>query len=710
MFSKALKKDQSNKDSYYGLGISAYEQKAYSNSIKFFNKAIEFGKISARKDRGFAHYHVAENLLHKGSHKESLIAINKSLLDFPTLESALLLKPRILIENILEDMNDNKPESVENKYQQLMNQDKKYLYPIEDDFLKLNPQVLLFLAKYDLSRGYDKIALSRVKKIINSTSKYANKYNRDAIKLRGYIYEYKSQKEFDSNNYDIALEYIQKALRDIPKKQSFVLLRAKIYEKKAQHLLSKNSLIDALKFVSLAIEEGEYDTQKSSIKLRSEIYFAFAVNQRKINDKIRYAELSYKDAPYDSEIKDYIYNLYLSLVALLVDDNNLLRARDIFEKAIKVSDVHKSTYGMFNRNLRNEESIFLDAAIAEIYAINLRYKDAINHLNKHKYDTSFYYKQLLYDLARYYALNNERHLSLQTLRNFYTKKNLYSSYGSFRNRAKNDPSFILLTEDESFYDWLNGINRIKLSLNSLVNIPQTDWASESDSFLQITQNSNSLLTTPKAQDKSNVYWPKNLFRVVFDYDVDDPLIFKLSDSDLTYDDLIFYGKYNDFYPGGWNVILNEKTNTVLNIEIEDCSSCPTQYTTFNSLPPKNSFFASWEDRRIRENLDHISTIYVPKIAEDYGRVNQSYYFISGIIDALAPCFATYAVAISERGFVTKQIFYWHIQYLWGELQSYKRFTIEAFIEYMVSKVGNRFLQNANNFRVFCDCAYGRIKG
>lgn len=710
LFDKVLKKDVFNKDANYGLGISAYEVRRYDNAVYYFNSAISMGKTSAKKDRGLAHYEIAHKYYSQRLYKEGVISINKSISDFPSLEKALKLKPHILIGDIKSDLTNGLPKKIRNKYILLLEQKKKYLAPISEEILFLDPKLRLFMAEYNLSIGNAKTALSDVQKIIKQNNKYVNPYRSDAISLRSKIYEFKSKKEFNLKNYEEALTYIQRAISDSPNNNKLFYHRAKIYEKIAGYFFRKdNDLKRALEYANLASKEGNYNTKKSSLKLRAQIYFAVAINESNMDSQIKYCELALEDDAHNREIKSYIYNLYLSFVAKLIDEDNLYKAREVFKKAIEIDNTHLSTYNMFDRNINKKGDIYLDASIAEIYVINLRYQDAIGILNIHKYDTSSYKTNLYYDLARYYALNNNKYSAIDILSDFFTKSSLRTSYNFYREKAKKDPSFLSLKYNNSFLKWLNGINRIKLSLNYIQDVPKVDIWSKSDPYLAISQSKRLLLTTPKAQDQSNVFWSKELFHVVFDYDYDNPLIFMLADSDTTTDTLIFYNSFDDFYPNNWNITLyNEKYGTAkLDIDIENCNSCPNEYSTYTELPPKNAFLASLENSLIRQNLDPIETIYVPKIAEDYGHVNQSYYFISNVINNLAPCFATYIVALSKKGFVTKQIYYWLFQ-SFDEID-YNKFTFEAFVEYMLNKVGNHFLQNANNFRVFCDCAYNKIK-
>ena len=707
IFLKILEKDKKNAEAYYGLGILAFEMKKYEDAVSLFKEAINLGHKKAIKHRGASYYYISQKEYALGYIKSALVSINKSLDDFPTLESSLELRAKLLLENVNADIENKFHQGVIRNYGVLLKQDQKYLNPISEELKSLEPKVRVFLAEYNFSKGNDALALMDLEVILTSNTKYMNRYRLKALRLKSEVYEYKSKTEYRRENYHLALQYIEEAILN-SSREELVYQRAFIYGKQALKQFKKNNLPDALRLINLAIRDGNRNGLRGFLKLRSQIYFAMAVKEKNLERLVDLCELALDDDKYNTETKAYIYNLYLTKVAELIDVNRYDKAKDMFKKATEIDNAHRVTYNMFTNNLNDKESIFFDAAVAEIYAINLRYKEAIDQLKKHLLTTHRYKPQLYYTLAKYYALNNQKIDAYLTLTQFYTERSMRDYYIYYREKAMDDPSFISLQNNSLFYKWLNGINRVKLSLNYIQNIPKKDITSESDSYLQIFQNSRRLLSTLKAQDQANISWPEDLYHVVFDYDFDDPLIFKLVDSDLTTDSFILPPRsYTKLYPGGWNVILNEKTDTVLNIDITDCSSCASEYSTYTDLPPKGSVFASLEDSRIRGGENSISTVYIPKLAEEYSRVYQSYFFVSGLTESLAPCFGTFAVALSKRGFVIKQVFYWLFQS--ANDIDYNKFTFEAFLEYMLNKVGNSFLVNANNFRVFCDCAYNSIK-
>ncbi len=707
LFRKALEKNKNNSNAYYGLGKLAYEKKEYINAISLFDESINQGNEKAIKDRGFSYYSIALKEYSNNHFKKSLISINKSLDDFPSLEIALKLRAKILLENIKIDLTDNLPQRVISNYNLLIEQNDEFLIHINEEIKNLEPRVRLFVAKYNLSKGKDVLALKDVDIVLNSNTIHMNRYKKEALQMKSNIYEYRAKSEFRKGYFKKALKNINDAIAYFTRKE-LKYYRATINNELAKIEFKQSNLNQALELINSSIEEGRYSDRRNYYKLRAQIFFALAVNETDLSNQIDLCEKALNDDNSNKEMGAQIYNLYLSKVAELIDKEAYIRAQVIFKKATNIDDSHISTYNLFSNSLKdNDFDIYFDASIAEIYAINLRYEEAIEKIIKYQYYENRYIPHLNYNLARYYALNNQKSEAYAILSKYFSESRFRNYYSYFRKKAMDDPSFISLNETDFFYNWLNGINRIKLSLNYIQNIPKLDTYSESDSFLQVSQSSRLLLTTLKAQDQSNVRWKKGLYRVVFDYNFYEPLIFNLADSDFSTDDPIFYGSYNEFYPGNWDVILNKKTSSILNIDIEDCYNCPSEYSTHTYLPPKNSFFASLEDPSIRQNLSSISTIYVPQLAEDYGKVYQSYYFVSGLISSLAPCFGTYSVAISKKGFVTKQIFYWLIQ-SFNDID-YQKFSFEAFLEYMLNKVGNNFLINANNFRIFCDCAYNSIK-
>ncbi|MDH7911334.1 tetratricopeptide repeat protein [Winogradskyella sp. SYSU M77433] len=709
LFRKALEKNRNNSNAYYGLGKLAYEKKEYIDAISLFDEAINQGNEKAIKDRGFSYYSIALKEYSNSHFKKSLISINKSLDDFPSLEIALELRAKILLENIKIDLTDNLPQKVISNYSLLVEQNDKFLIPIHEEIKNLEPRVRLLVAEYNLSKSKDALALKDIDIVISSNTVYMNKYRKDALRLKSDVYNFRATREYDRENFSLALENINKAI-SYSSSKNLLYNRGLINKELANIQFKKNNLREALKLINSSLDEGRSSHKRRYYELRAQIFFAMAVAETTdINKQIELCELALKDDEYNSEIQAYIYNLYLSRVADLIDAKKYEKAKDIFKKAVTIDDSHISTYELFQTSLNeNKEEIFIDSAIAEIYAINLRYKDAINLLSRHESIAYLYRPRFYFDLARYYALNNETYSVHKILSEYFVKSSLHNYYLFFREKALTDPSFISLKNDNQFHKWLNGINRVKLTVNNILNIPRRDSWSESDSYLQVSQNKRLLLTTPKAQDKANVYWPEDLFHVVFDYDYDEPLVFLLTDSDWDTDQVIRFEDYFNIHPSNYDVILNEKTDTKINIDFEDCSSCPYEYSTHTELPPKSSFWSSFEDSRIRRrNIESINTVYNPEIREKYGKVNQSYYFISGISSSLAPCFGSYAVAISKKGFVTKQIFYWLIQSV-NDID-YQKFSFEAFLEYMLNKVGNNFLINANNFRIFCDCAYNSIK-
>lgn len=545
--------------------------------------------------------------------------------------------------------------------------------------------------------------------------------NAESRRCRANCYYIFSKKDFTQGDYKSALVNIQVAIEDIGSEKpiDYIHYRAMIYGKIAKSSFGNGDFNEAWKYVNLAYNEGNNITRKSSLKLRAEVNFAFAINVKDKNSQISYCKAALRDDGTNDKIISSVYNLYMSLVAECIDEGDLYKAKDIFGMACRLNDVHLDIYDLFERNLhRGKGDLLLDVAKAKIYEINLRYTDAINLLKKHENKNNYLYakEKLNYDLARYYAMSNDVYSSVKILRKFYTDLDMQNSYSYYREKAKSEYSFILISTNHSFINWLNGVNRIKISLNNVINIPEWDHGElkfgkycKTDPYFVITHKGELILTTIKKENRDDIVWDQDEYYAVFDYDFDEPLNIKLVDSDISGDEIVENKNYFNLYLGDVSLVLNQIKNTRLNIRTEDFFNYPRIYSTYTKLPPKSSWLAFNEDVSIRyEHTEILQTKFMSGFYEKENDAYKSYYFISNMTSALTPCFVKFLISNTKNiGFITKQIFYYMLDKP-NDVDDYKSFAFESFLEFVVSKIGNRYLKSANDVRAFCLCMYNKM--
>ncbi|MEM9856526.1 MAG: tetratricopeptide repeat protein [Bacteroidota bacterium] len=721
LFNSLLRKDQFNDRAHYGLGEIGLELNQYEVALNHFTTSIELGNKDAKGKRAEVYYHLAKEAyeIYKNPY-QGLIYLDSALSDNPRFTKALRVKPAMIIEAIRSDLDQNKPNTAYARMEKFLSLKDPYSKETQNTnaVRELYPEVLLKFTQYIYDHGeYDK-ALTYVEKILEVRSNYFAPYQKTAKTIRGYIYEGKSYHYYSEGNYREAFKHIQFAIEDLSIQNHLIHHRARIYHRLSSSMLDKNKLDSAFHYISSAIDEGDKYTRNEATKQRAEIYLEYSKQQRNIEARIKFGEKALSDNPDYTDARLYVSDLYLTLTAAALDNNELQIALNNLQRAAHLNPRYQYTLDLLKEaNLYDSlGNAHIQLAKAEIYAMNMRLQEAIEIAEDALIKTHTLKHRAVYDLARFHAVMGNKKTAIDHLYKFYYDTSLRSYHKKYRNLASLEPDFLSLQADTTFHRWIEGIHRIQLSLKGVENIPPGDiyWGNyrwnfeKTDPIIQLIHQDIRLLTTVKEDDKTDITWPEERYFAVFDYDIDHTIKADIIDADPDDNDIEVTGSFSNLYPNNWNLLFENQANTIMHISVTDATSIATEFTTYNGLPEDGWFFGFFTEKTNDDIYKNLAVRYNPNQNVYLATTSSPFLTLAEIGFKIFPCAVNLGVSIYIQSFVVRQTAYHIVTGLAGFQIALGKSTVEAFIEYLANRTKNQLIIGANNFRVFCDCAYSAL--